>query len=85
MSDTVHDQPQYPGWFDFKSDLPRNSSVDSTIELGVHTNSFSADQLQDGALYFGDSNIAGPASNRGTSVGNVPLEGTESCKGLKLF
>jgi len=33
MSDTDQNEPQCPGWFDSESDLPRNSSVDSTIEL----------------------------------------------------
>jgi len=36
----------------------------------------SVNQTQTGALVHGDSSRAGPASNRGTSVGNAPLEGT---------
>jgi len=85
MSDTDYDKPQFPRWFDSESDLPQNLSVDSTIELGVNVSIFSANQTQTRALYFGDSNIASPTSNRGTSVGHVPLEETESCKGVEFL
>jgi len=82
LSDTDHDEPQYPGWFVSESDLPWNLSVDSTIELGVKGSVLSANQTQTRALYFRDSSIAGQAFTRGTSVGHVPLEETESCKGV---
>jgi len=61
MSDSDHDEPQYPGWFDSVSDLPHNSSVDSTIDLGVNVSSLSANNTHIRALVFGDSNIAGQA------------------------
>jgi len=51
--------------------------VDSTLELGVNVNPiFSTNHTQTRALVHGDSNAAGRASNRGTSVGNAPLEET---------
>jgi len=85
MSDTDPDEPQYPGWFDSESDFPRIPSVDFTIELGVNVSVLSANQTQTRAMYFGNSNIAGPASNRGTLVGHEILEETESCKGVEFL
>jgi len=50
--------------------------MDSAIRMGVNVRGFSANQTPTGALAHGDSSRAGPASNRGTSVGKAPLEGT---------
>jgi len=80
MSDSDQEYSLLPGWLELESDLPWNSSVDSTLELGINVSSFSANQTQTRAVVHGDSNIAGPASNRGTSVGYVPLEGTRPDK-----
>jgi len=75
MSDSGFEDSQYPGWLDLKSDLPRNSSVDSTIILGVNVSFHSADRTQTRALVHRDSNIAGPACNRGTSVSSLTYQG----------
>jgi len=47
--------------------------------------STSANEHDDQALGTEDSNAAGSASNRGNSVGHVPLEETESDKGVNLL
>jgi len=62
-------------------DLPGISSVDSSQELGVIVSPPSADQIHVRALDFGDSSSTGPAPNKGTPVGHLPLEATESSKG----
>jgi len=85
MSDSDYEDSQYPVWLDLESDLPRNSSVDSAITTGVNVSSHSADHTHTLALIHGDSNISGPASNRGTPVGNAPLEGTGPDKGEDMF
>jgi len=79
MSDIDQDEPPHTGLFDSESDLPGVSSEDSTTKLGVNVSSPSASLLKVVAMYFGDSNTMGPASNRGNSVGNVQPVETESC------
>jgi len=59
--------------------------TDSAIRTGVNVSIFSANQTQTGALVDGDSSRAGPASNRGTSVGNAPLEGMVPNKGEEFL
>jgi len=81
MSDSDFGELPNTGWFDSESDLPGISSVDSTIEQGVIVSFPSANQIQVRALNFGDSSATGPAPNKGTPVGHVPLEGTESSTG----
>jgi len=81
MSDSDLEEALNNGWFDSEYELPGISSVDSTQTLGVMVSSPSADHIQVKALDFGDSSAIGPAPNMGTSVGHVPLEGTESSKG----
>jgi len=73
MSDTDQDKPQSPGCFDSESDLPGNSSVDSTIKLGVNVSVLSANQTQVRALGFGDSIIAGAACGCGAVRGGENL------------
>jgi len=51
------------------------------MKPGVNVSVLSANQTQTGALVHRDSSKAGPASKRGTSVGNAPLEGTGPDKG----
>jgi len=85
MTNSDYEDSQYPGWLDLESDLPRNSSADWAIKPGVNVSVLSANQTQNRALVHGDSSIAGPASNRGTSVGNVPLEGTGPDKGEEFI
>jgi len=81
MSDSDFEDSPHPSWLGSESDPLRHSLVDSTNStLGVNVSPHSANNKQVRALVHGDSNISGPASNRGTSVGNAPLEGTGSDK-----
>jgi len=80
MSDSDLEELPNNGWFDSESDLPGISSVDSTIEQGVIVSSLSANQIHVRAVDFGDSSATGPVLNKGTPVGHVPLEGTDSSK-----
>jgi len=74
MSDSDFEDSQHPGWLGNESVIPPHSLVDSTnSKPGVNMSSFSANHTQTRALVHVDSNISGPASNRGTSVGNVQL------------
>jgi len=81
MSDIDQNELPYIGWFNSESDLPRISSVDSTIKLGVNVSSPSDNQPHARALDFEDSNAMGPAPDKGNSVGNVLPGEKESCEG----
>jgi len=85
MSDSDYQDLPCPRWSDLESDLPRNSSTDSAIKTGVNVSVLSANQTPTEALVHGDSSIPGPASNRGTSVGNAPLERTGPDEGEKFL
>jgi len=86
MWDSDFEDSQHTGWSDYESVIPPRSLLDSTDSTpGVNVSSISANHTQTRALVHGDSNISSPASNRGTSVGNVPLEGTGLNKGEKFL
>jgi len=78
MSDSDLKELPNNGWFDSESNLPGISSLDSPIEQRVIVSSPSADQIHVRALDFRENSATGPVLNRGTPVGHVPLEGTES-------
>jgi len=85
MSANDHEELPNNGWFDSEAELPRISSVDSTLAMGVNVISPFADQIQVRALDFGDSSATSPAPNRGIPVGNVPLGGTGPDNGEKFL
>jgi len=74
MSDNDSDRPPHTGWSDCEPDLPRNSSVDSTIGLGVNVCSPSADQTQTRALECWDLIPTASAPNKGNLVGHASSE-----------
>jgi len=60
MSEIDTDDPPEPGWFDSESNLPGNSSVDPTIELGVRIIFPPADHIREvRALTIGNSSATG--------------------------
>jgi len=87
MSDCDSDRPPHTGWSDYETDLPVNSSVDSSVELGVNVCSPSADQTQTRALYIECWDLLPTASApiKGNLVGHAPSEEAESCKGVKFL
>jgi len=85
MSDSDSKRAPHTGWSDYETDLLVNSSVDSTIELGVNVCSPSADQTPTRALECWDLLLTASAPNKGNLVGHAPSEEAESCKGVKFL
>jgi len=84
MSDIDQEGPLNNEWFDFESDLPGISSVDSTTTMGVNVRTPSA-VIHIRAIETGKSNTTGPApSISGMSAGYAPpVETGPNHKGSK--
>jgi len=79
MSEIDHDELPDHGWFDSESELPRISSVDSTLANCVNVSFPSADHIREvRALEIRNRSATGPAPNTGILVGHGPQEWAES-------